>query len=147
MISCEQSYKIKQEIQLISGEWSYMREDKNSQSVVNEARSEQSTMVKEKGADKSKCWTLIEKKNTGVSEKKPFRRGYQGNKPRGTGGVDIEQRKIDVAMPELMGSYFKTGVDQADTFEKKMKKLNIVVAMGYLAKMSCAVSMEQYYQQ
>ena len=43
-----------------------------------------------------------EKKDTEVLEKKLFKRRYQGDsKPRGTGGIDIEQNKFEGATLEL----------------------------------------------
>ena len=41
-------------------------------------------------------WVKVEKKDTGVSgKKKPYYRGYQGNKPRDIGGgITIEQKEF-----------------------------------------------------
>ena len=45
----------------------------------------------------------MEKKETGASvKKKPYCRGYQGNKPRNTGGgIKIEQKESEESTPEL----------------------------------------------
>ena len=46
-------------------------------------------------------WVKVEKKDVGASEKKPYRRGYQGNRTRSSTTVN-EQKKFKGSTPEFI---------------------------------------------
>ena len=87
-----------------------------------------------------KPWVKVEKKD-GSPEKKPFRRGYQGNKPRGGSTTTIDQKKFEGSTPELKVHYFDVGPNQADEFKSTMKKLIIIVGIKYSSEVSCSIEL------
>ena len=88
-------------------------------------------------------WVKLDKKDAWASVKrKPCYIGYQGNNPRNTsGGITIEQKDFEGSTTELKGYYFDTGLDQADNYNKTIKKIVIVDGMKYSAEISCAIEM------